>query len=393
MARREKVNFEALDHAIAEALADDAAPAKPANGPARILVVEAQTDLRTDLVAALVQRGHQVTGVPDPDAARAAISRSRLDVIVLSNAGEESCSELAPLVQRTSPSTKLVVVSPAPNIQTAIHAIRCGAVDYLCWPMECEEMARRIDAAILKSRVERQRDERVAQLKKVCKELNVARHEITKQIDSLCNDLVNAYQGMAEQMNEVAMASEFRTLLKQELDVEDLLRTTLEYLLTKTGPTNAAVFLPDATDHYGLGAYVNYDCPRETVAVMLDHLCQAICPQMANENEIVSFDDASEFAQWVGSDAGFLSDSQVIAFSCRSKKDCLAVFVLFRNKSNPFDEKLGAVMDLMREIIAEQLATVIRIHHRAHPSWPKEAADGDLDINDEYGFGRGGLAA
>src|SRR5688572_20317764 len=112
MARREKANFEALDHAIAEALADETSPAKGGHGPARILVVEAHTELRTNLVAALVQRGHQVTGVSDLDSARAAVSRSRLDVVVLSNAGEESCSELAPLLQRTSPSTKLVVASP-----------------------------------------------------------------------------------------------------------------------------------------------------------------------------------------------------------------------------------------------------------------------------------------
>ena len=47
------------------------------------------------------------------------------------------------------------------------------------------------------------------------------------------------------------------------------------HLLTKTGPTNAAVFLPDSVDHYGLGAYVNYDCPRESIAALLDALATA----------------------------------------------------------------------------------------------------------------------
>jgi hypothetical protein len=142
-----------------------------------------------------------------------------------------------------------------------------------------------------------------------------------------------------------------------------------------------------------LGAYVNYDCPRETIAMLLDHLCHAICPQMSREPEIVSFADAEEFSEWIGADAGFLSESQVIALSCMHKGECLAVIVLFRNKSTPFKETLGGILDTLRTIFAEQLTNVIRVHHRATPSWPKEARDGDLDYNDDPGYGFGGLAA
>ena len=47
-------------------------------------------------------------------------------------------------------------------------------------------------------------------------------------------------------MNQVptTTALEFTGLIKQELDIENLLRTTLEYVLGRSGPTNAAVFLP-----------------------------------------------------------------------------------------------------------------------------------------------------
>ena len=50
--------------------------------------------------------------------------------------------------------------------------------------------------------------------------------------------------------------------------------------------------LPDTAGQYALGAYVNYDCPRDSMSLLLDYLCQAICPQMAGESQIVSFDDA-----------------------------------------------------------------------------------------------------
>lgn len=393
-----ELSFETLDQHIAEVLAETA-PVSAAE-PARILIVVADPQRCAAVVQMLQRQRHRCTAAGCLDEARTAIARSRFDLIVLEcTLPDGDGLELMPLVQKTSPATKTMVISDDNSGSSAVCAMRSGAVDLLTFPLDAEDFARRIDTALIKSRVERQRDERLARLQKICRELNVARHEITKQVDALCGDLANAYQDIAEQMSDVAMASEFRTLLKQELDVEDLLRTTLEYVLTKTGPTNAAVFLPDARgagshQNYGLGAYVNFDCPRETISVLLDHLCQAICPQMAEEPEIVSFSDSEEFAEWIGADAGFLADSEVIAFSCRYKADCLAVFVLFRKKSQPFNEKLAAALDTLRTIIAEQLSNVIRVHHRARPSWPKEAEEGDLDCNDDYGFGfEGGLAA
>lgn len=397
--------MEPLDEAIEQAL-DESGPLGPGGGelsePARILIVAPQPRLHDSIAQALTSRRHRCTCVAKLDEARSALARARYDLIILNTSLPDGDGlELAPMVQKTSPSTKTIIVTDSISVTTAVAAMRCGAVDLVTLPLDLDDFARRIDSALIKSRVERQRDERLACLKKICRELNVARHEISKQVDSLCNDLVNAYQEIAEQMTDVAMASEFRTLLKQELDVEDLLRTILEYLLTKTGPTNAAVFLPDSrggggSDHYGLGAYVNCDCPRETISLLLDHLGRAICPQMADEQQIVSFSDANEFAQWIGHDAGFLHDSQVIAFSCRHEGECLAVFVLFRKKAQPFDQKLAATLETLREIIAEQLGNVIRVHHRARPSWPKEAETevDDLDSRDDLGFGfEGGLAA
>ena len=172
-----------------------------------------------------------------------------------------------------------------------------------------------------------------------------------------------------------------------ELDVEEVLRTTLEYLLTKTGPTNAAVFLPDAHQQYSLGAYVNYDCPRDSIDRLLDHLCETICPQMANEQAIVAFDDAAEFADWIGMESGLLADSQILAFSCSHEGECHAVVVLFRSVQNAFEAELAGTLEILRSIFAEQLSQIIRVQHRASPQWPEEPGD---DYDD---FGFGGLAA
>jgi DNA-binding response OmpR family regulator len=383
--------MESLDQKVVEALSD----ATPGAGPARILVAGGDDAVAGAVQAALSSREHGCTVVCTLAEACAAVSRHRFDVIVVNDRlPDGDATELASLLQKTAPASKIIIVSATTTIESAIRALRIGAVDFISLPVQAEAFAARLDAALLKARAEHQRDDRLARLKKVCRELNNARHKISRQVDSLCDDLAGAYEELAIQMSDVAMASEFRTLLKQELDVEDLLRTTLEYLLTKTGPTNAAVFLPDGSKNYGLGAYVNCDCPRETISLMLDHLCDAVCPQMADEAEMVSFDDADEFAAWIGADAGFLADSHIVAFSCRHKDECLAVIVLFRNKSKMFDDKVAATLDTLRGIIAEQLAQVVKIHQRSRPSWPKEAAEGDLEFDDDLGFGfEGGLAA
>jgi DNA-binding response OmpR family regulator len=400
---------------IAHALADDAA-AIMESGPARVLVAAAERHVRQGVEALLCSRAHQVTSVARLDEACGAAARQRFDAVIVGPlASEAEGPELLRLLQRTSPACKALVLARTVSAATAVQAMRCGAVDVLALPLEPSDFLQRIDSALLKASADRQRDHRLARLKRICRELNLARHEISKQVDSLCDDLAHVYEDVAEQMNDVAMAAEFRTLLRQELDVEELLRTTLEYLLTKTGPTNAAVFLPDGSalgsggagrgGHakpaiYGLGAYVNYDCPRETVSAMLDHLGNAVCPQMSEEGEIVRFDDAADFAQWVGGDAECLADCQVIAFSCRHKGDCLGVIVLFRKDTQPFPDKLAGTLETLRDIIAEQLRNVVKVHHRASHEWPDEAEDGDLDYglsegDDHYGFGsqEGGLAA
>jgi DNA-binding response OmpR family regulator len=383
--------MEPLDQEVADACAEPGSGLR--DGPARILVVATKRQTTDALLSILETRRHRCQLAPRLEEARAVVARSRFDLVLLDRQLPDGDGlDLTPIIQKTSPSTKTILLAESATLDSAVDAVRRGVIDVVRLPGDLDRVGERVDQALVRSRAEQQRDERLARLKRICHKLNTARHEVSQQVDTLCNDLVSAYQDVAEQMNEVAMASEFRTLLKQELDVEDLLRTMLEYLLTKTGPTNAAVFLPDSHGQFGLGAYVNYDCPRETISMLLDHLCEAICPQMAEERQIVAFEDAGEFAEWIGFDTGLLGESQVLAFSCRHHGECLAVIVLFRSKRDGFGEELGATIEVLRPIFAEQVANVIRVHHRAAPSWPRDAADDECDFNDDFGFGAGKAA-
>jgi DNA-binding response OmpR family regulator len=363
-------------------------PDSAVHGPAQVLIVGGEPDSRTALAKLLRRRRHQCTHVTRLDEAQSAVASTHYDLILLDPALPDGDGlELASLVQRLSPATKTMVFSDAGSFKAALAAMRCGVIDFINTPLDLDELVDRIDAALSRSREEYARERRISKMQNICKELNVAREEIAEQVDMLCSDLVAAYDELTEQLNQVALATEFRTLIRQELDVEETLRTSLEYLLAKTGPTNAAVFLPDGDGLYSLGAYVNYDCPRASIDTLLEHLCQSICPQMAKEADIVAFDDAAEFGEWIGLDDSFLADSQIVAYTCTHEGETMAVVVLFRNAKDPFDPSLATTLDTIRGIFAEQLARLIRIHHRAKPEWPDEASDDEFDFDDEFGFG------
>jgi len=378
-----------LDEQLADVLNERAT----SSGPAGILLVGGTPKDQTTFITWIEQRQHRCTPVETHDDAQAAIAHDRFDLVLLNpDLPDSKGLALVQFIHQTSPTTGVILFSNNPPVELLISALREGAIDLLQTPITKDEFSQRLDTALIKSRVDRQRNEHTTRLQRICRELNNARHDMAAQLDTLCRDMVTTYRDLTNQIEEEVLATEFRTILKQELDIEELLRTMLEYMLTKVGPTNAAVFLPDHDHHYELGAYVNYDCPRDSLGTLLDHLCQVICPQMEDTEQIISFSDAAEFAQCFNLDLDFLADSHVAAFSCLHEESCLAVVVLFRSQAHPFEDELAPLIDLMRNIFAEQLATVIQVHHRSRPSWPKEAEEHD-EQGDEFGYGFGGLAA
>jgi hypothetical protein len=235
-----------------------------------------------------------------------------------------------------------------------------------------------------RTRLARDREARIERLTRVCRRLNQARHEVTKQVSSLCGDMVNAYEELSGQVLHISIASEFNSLIRQELDVESLLRTALEYILAKTGPTNAAVFLPATSSDFSLGAYVNYDCPKDAADVLLDHLAGIVAPRMEGQTELKVLCGDQELHDFLGDDAHWLSGNNAITFACHHDGECLAVVILFRDRRNPFAASLVPGLRIIADLFGKQLARVIHIHHRHLPKdkWGGFGADeGEDDID------------
>jgi hypothetical protein len=243
-----------------------------------------------------------------------------------------------------------------------------------------------VEHAAARARTARVQQQRVDRLKRVCRDVSAAQDDMTEHVGAFCDDLATAYQELTEQMAQVGLAAEFNSLIRQELDLESLLRTVLEFVLAKLGPTNAAVFLPSTTGDYTLGAYVNYDCPRDTAEVLLEHLAGVLPERFEDESSVVLMRSERALVERLGDHADWLDGHAVACFSCRTDEECLAVVTLFRDRRTGFGDDHVATLDTIAELFAQQLARVIHIHHRHLPKEKWGMGEDADDGADDYGL-------
>jgi hypothetical protein len=324
--------------------------------------------------------------VDSSDEALAHIVSGATDLILVSDRFDPAVfAPIAAQARRISAAAKLLVAGEAPRGSSLLDAVRAGAVDWLDLANDDADLHARIRHAVDLGNEDRRREERISRLKGICRKLSITRSEFTRQIDSLSEGLSD----FRERVDEAGIVGEFRGLLSQELDVEDLLRTAMQYMLTKTGATNAAVFLPGSKPtQFGLGAYVTYDCPRTTAEPLLNRLASEICPRLARNDDIMRFADTAEFVESIGLEASVLDESELVAWPAHHGDECMGVFFLFRNRNEPFKDELAGLIDALRPVFAAQMAKLVRVHHRSRFLWPESRAD--INERDEDGEDEGG---
>lgn len=392
-----------LSHTSTTAISRSAAPAgRPGRadpmGPVRVLLVSPCLPRRDEFRRVLSAAAMSCSAVASLAAANKRIQTfartvpegvaepGAFDVIVCDEQLADGAGvELAEVCRREHIS--LVLVGDKISVDDAIIAMRSGAADMMSTGVSAAEMAERVRTAADRSRDSRRQRGRIVKLKRMCRRLNTAREQVARQVDTLCTDLVQAYQELADHMNQVTTATEFKGLIQGELDIESLLRTTLEFVLSRSGPTNAAIFLPTTSGDYSLGAYVNYDCPKETVDILLDQLANSVAPRFEHTAGLICLNDPEGLDRYVGDDAAWLEGSGVAAMACRHGGETLAIFMLFRDRRNTFTTTLLEQVKTIGELFAAQLARVIHIHHRHLPKdkWgmlgdPETGADGYGDL-------------
>lgn len=279
--------------------------------------------------------------------------------------------------------TAALCLSGRAGLTDAVAAMQAGVRDLIPEPLDDEDFAVRIRAACAHALLLREESERVRRLELSCKRLTRARREVSRQIDTFCNDLADAYRELTSQMNTAALAGEFEAALRDELDVEEVLRCGLEFILARTGPTNAAIYLPTSSGDYNLGAYVNYDRPKGAAEVMFDHLADALAPRFDEEPAPVALPTPAAIEQRLGENAHWLGECGAVVAACRYQGECLAVLALFRDQRVPYKQDLPAMLAVLADVFARRLAHVVHVHNRHRPdnAWPGFGPE-DRDVDD-----------
>ncbi|MDP6600981.1 MAG: hypothetical protein QGH76_01650 [Phycisphaerales bacterium] len=371
-----------IDQSIQDALRD----ATP-RGAVRILLIGEASDKTTALRAALEVAGHGVVQGGSFRAAEVAFSQEAFNaVLVDGDAPSADWRGVADLVATADPDLPVIVFTGSSSQDIVVDALRDGVVDVFRLPRDLAVATDRVSAILEESDARRSQNERCTRIETACNDINEERHRVAAQVDALTGDLNEAYADIEQQMKNVAMGAEFRTLIGQELDIESMLRTSLEYMLQRLGSTNAAIFLREGDVDWGVGAYVNYDRQGEDYLQLVEELGAAVCQPMASEHELVRYSDGEEFARWAQLDEELLSDSDIVAFACFDGSRCVAVVVLFRSNTRPFDDEAAMIMDVLRKIFGDQIGKILKIHRRATSEWPAESVDESDD--DDWTLGR-----
>ncbi|HEY2407295.1 MAG TPA: protein kinase [Polyangiaceae bacterium] len=121
---------------------------KPAAGSARVLVVDDRADLRRAFVRVLSKVGHVLTEAPDARTAIELVQNSTFDLVV-SDVGMPDMNgiELLRAFREIDPDLPVLLISGAPDLETAMKAIEYGAVEYLTKPIEFDKLCASVERA------------------------------------------------------------------------------------------------------------------------------------------------------------------------------------------------------------------------------------------------------
>ena len=348
----------------------DSAPSPDREGPLRVLVVDHDHRVGRQVARYLASMQVELIHVESLAAAREQAQQNPIDLALIEmDLPDGPGLTLARQLRDERLSiTQTILLTGQPSLEQALQAIRSGAGDILIKPLKRDEVYDRIQQALARWKGDRQNQRRVDRLRRSCKRLKQARDDISKQVDVLCSDLVTAYQELAQQLQVAVQTSEYCGLIREELDLEALLHRTLEYLLEKAGPTNAAIYLPATSDEYTLSGYVNFDCTDEAAELLWQYLADEVTHKIVDRPDPVLVTGNRMLEQWIGGDCSYLEDRQVLAYPCLHDDEVLAIVILFRDEADPYEPNLVDTCRAIAPVIGKHLAKVVRIHHRHLPT-------------------------
>lgn len=139
---------------------------------AHILVVDDEANLRRTVARILQHAGFEVTTASDANAGLALLSAHRFDLVYMDiRMPDRSGLEALKSIHATHPEIPVILFTGQPDLNSAVSALRHGAMDYLQKPLKPEMLIERTKRALARLEVERRRREIQAQIEALQTEL------------------------------------------------------------------------------------------------------------------------------------------------------------------------------------------------------------------------------
>ncbi len=182
----------------------------------RILIVDDEENTRSAIKRALELFGYQTEDAANGSQAISWLSRARFDLVLLDlNMPEVNGVQVMDYIQTNQPGLAVIVLTAHATLDSAITAIKTGAVDYLLKPQSIQNIHKTIQHAIKTRSTENHRQELISIIENTLNRLKSSNEHPDKQLTSFSPD-----QTQTQKPKLILNAEEMTATVTQGVPVE-----------------------------------------------------------------------------------------------------------------------------------------------------------------------------
>jgi len=165
----------------------------------RILIVAEDSDVTAHIATTLVVGlSADITLVDTFAEAIALVASEVYDVVITADVLDDGLAVHLLAGEYETTRTPIIVIANDPTIDEVLHAVRRGAIDVLCQPINCDRLIRVVRRTVEQRRHDDRESTRSRRLRSLSSKLVRDRRELRSRVDLICRDVVLAYRRLAE---------------------------------------------------------------------------------------------------------------------------------------------------------------------------------------------------